>query len=313
MCPPEWYGVDYVLNPMDGRATSTAPPAISPSPSGRACTTSSAASPTSVCSIPSPAVPDMVYPRPCCAWCSHGVAADLQLRIQPSAAPKPPTCAAGSPARASSSGRRPARLAFEGRRRHLCFNDSGTSALGRPRSAHLQAPRIAMSPTRGTFPVTSLHLVRSALLPPRHLLHTAGNGGYLLYYPAAFDAPSQAQPSSAALPSRQAHCRHRSSTPPAWPARALNLGRTVFTGEISRELAARLFDAGLRRRPARARRVYQRRRRREGPRPPPERSPHHPPPHRPRIADTADSRRPCNSWHIRQRLQGPSSFRLHFS
>jgi ornithine--oxo-acid transaminase len=25
---------------------------------------------------------------------------------------------------------------------------------------------------------------------------------------------------------------------------ALNLGRTVFTGEISRELAARLFDAG---------------------------------------------------------------------
>ncbi len=26
---------------------------------------------------------------------------------------------------------------------------------------------------------------------------------------------------------------------------ALNLGRTVFTGEITRELAARLFDAGF--------------------------------------------------------------------
>jgi ornithine--oxo-acid transaminase len=97
-------------------------------------------------------------------------------------------------------------------------------------------------------PVTSLHLI-----DPRfyHLDtcftpldgDTSNGSGFLLYYPGAFDAASL----EAIHRAYPAHKRIAVSELDAtrMACCALNLGRTVFTGEISSELATRLFDAGF--------------------------------------------------------------------
>jgi ornithine--oxo-acid transaminase len=91
-------------------------------------------------------------------------------------------------------------------------------------------------------PVTSLHLV-----DPRfyHLdtCFTPLSGGYLLYYPGAFDAASLASIERAFPASKRIAVSEADATRMA--CSALNLDRTVFTGEISRELAGRLFDTGF--------------------------------------------------------------------
>ena len=96
-------------------------------------------------------------------------------------------------------------------------------------------------------PVTSLHLID----PRFYHLDTcftplegdATTGGYLLYYPGAFDAHSLEAIARAYPEHKRIAVSELDATRMA--CCALNLGRTVFTGEISPELATRLFDAGF--------------------------------------------------------------------
>ena len=175
----------------------------------------------------------------------HGVAAALQLQPTSSAAPKPPTSAAGCSSQGFLLWDTPRETAFEGEG-DVAFNDDGTAlwaahgvrtcrAVASPRRRRLARPRHLAAPRR------------PPLLPPRHLLrpaaiHRRGNG-YLLYYPEAFDAASNAAIERAYPADQRIAVSELDATRMA--CCALNLGRTVFTGEISRELATRLFDAGF--------------------------------------------------------------------
>jgi ornithine--oxo-acid transaminase len=97
------------------------------------------------------------------------------------------------------------------------------------------------------IPVTSLHLID----PRFYHLDTcftpldgdSANSGYLLYYPGAFDGPSLEAINHAYPEHKRIAVSELDATRMA--CCALNLGRTVFTGEISPELATRLFDAGF--------------------------------------------------------------------
>jgi ornithine--oxo-acid transaminase len=91
-------------------------------------------------------------------------------------------------------------------------------------------------------PVASLHLI-----DPRfyHLdtCFTPLDGDFLLYYPGAFDGPSLEAIAHAYPEAKRIAVCELDATRMA--CCALNIGRTVFTGEISPELATRLFDAGF--------------------------------------------------------------------
>ncbi len=90
--------------------------------------------------------------------------------------------------------------------------------------------------------MTSLHLV-----DPRfyHLdtCFTPLHGGYLLYYPAAFDNASRDAIEAAYPANKRIAVSEHDATRMA--CCALNIGRSVFTGELSRDLAGQLFDAGF--------------------------------------------------------------------
>jgi ornithine--oxo-acid transaminase len=64
-----------------------------------------------------------------------------------------------------------------------------------------------------------------------------------MYYPAAFDGASLAKIEAAYPADRRIVVSETDATRMA--CCALNLGRMVFTGEISKGLAAKLFDAGF--------------------------------------------------------------------
>ena len=102
-------------------------------------------------------------------------------------------------------------------------------------------------------PVTSLHLIDprfyhlDTCFTPLEGDLPGGEGknqrGFLLYYPGAFDAPSNAAIERAYPAEKRIAVSEQDATRMA--CCALNLGRAVFTGEISLELAKRLFDAGF--------------------------------------------------------------------
>ena len=236
MCPPEWYDVDYVLNPwMAGNVHRSSRDLAFAQWKGFHNVLRGVADVRLL--HPEPGCPDMVYVAHA-ALVHHGVAAISSFH---------PT-----ERRAESTYVRrwlasqgfllwetPRETAFEGEG-DLCFNDSGTALW----AAHgVRTCKAAHRHVADAWhvPVTSLHLV-----DPRfyHLdtCFTPLNGGYLLYYPGAFDAASLAQIERGFPADKRIAVTEADATRMA--CSALNLGRTVFTGEISRELAARLFDAG---------------------------------------------------------------------
>lgn len=91
-------------------------------------------------------------------------------------------------------------------------------------------------------PVHSLHLVD----PRFYHLDTCFMplaGGFLLYFPGAFDATSLAQIEAAFPPEKRIQVTEHDATRMA--CCALNIDRMVFTGQISESLAADLFDRGF--------------------------------------------------------------------
>jgi ornithine--oxo-acid transaminase len=237
MCPPEWYGVDYVLNPwMAGNVH-------------RSCRDLAFAQWKGFHNVlrgvadvrllhPEPGCPDMVYIGHA-ALVHHGVAAissfhPMERRAESTYIRR----------WLASQGfllwETPRETAFEGEG-DLCFNDSGTAlwAAHGVRTCKASHRHVADA---WHVPVTSLHLV-----DPRfyHLdtCFTPLSGGYLLYYPGAFDAASLAMIERAFPADKRIAVSEADATRMA--CSALNLDRTVFTGEISRELAGRLFDTGF--------------------------------------------------------------------
>jgi len=237
MCPPEWYGVDYVLNPwMAGNVHRSSRDMAFAQWKGFHNVLRGVADVRLL--HPEPGCPDMVFLGHA-ALVHHGVAAISSFH---------PT-----ERRAESTYVRrwlasqgfllwetPRETAFEGEG-DLCFNDSGTALW----AAHgVRTCKAAHRHVADAWhvPVESLHLV-----DPRfyHLdtCFTPLAGGYLLYYPGAFDATSLARIERVYPSDRRIAVSEADATRMA--CSALNLGRTVFTGEIGRELAGRLFDAGF--------------------------------------------------------------------
>jgi ornithine--oxo-acid transaminase len=242
MCPPEWYGVDTVLNPwMSGHVHRVSRDLAFAQWKGLHNLLRSVADVRLL--HPEPGCPDMTFVGHA-GLVHHGVAAVSSFHP--------------AERRAESSYLRrwlvsqgfllwetPRETAFEGEG-DLSFNATGTALF----AAHgVRTCRAAHRHLAAAWhlPVTSLHLV-----DPRfyHLdtcfsvLHNPnGEGDYLLYYPAAFDAASLTLIEAAFPPSRRIAVSERDATNMA--CCALNLGRTVFTGQITPELARRLFDAGF--------------------------------------------------------------------
>jgi N-dimethylarginine dimethylaminohydrolase len=241
MCPPEWYAVDNIINPWmhTGRADKAhhlSRDLAFAQWKGMYNVLRSVADVRLL--HPEPGCPDMVFLGHG-ALIHHGVAAVSSF----------------GPAqrRAESSYLRrwlvsqgfllwetPRETPFEGEG-DVVFNDQGNSLW----AAHgVRTCRAAHRHIADAWhvPITSLHLA-----DPRfyHLdtCFTPLHGGYLLYYPGAFDAASlaaieQRYPESRRIAVSEADATHMACC-------ALNLGHSIFTGEISRELATQLFDTGF--------------------------------------------------------------------
>jgi ornithine--oxo-acid transaminase len=271
MCPPEWYGADYVLNPWmsSGRA-------------GKAHAFSRDLAFAQwkgfhnvlrgIVDVrllhPEPGCPDMVFLGHG-ALVHHGVAAVSSF--------EPPQRRAESAYLRrwlASQGfllwETPRETPFEGEG-DAVFNDTGTAlwAGHGVRTCHAAHRHVADA---WHVPVTSLHLtdprfyhldtcftplasplpdtnLPDANLPDAHLPDgnspdgSSPDAGFLLFYPGAFDAASLEAIARVYPPSHRIAVSEADATRMA--CCALNIGRTVFTGEISAELARSLFDAGF--------------------------------------------------------------------
>jgi ornithine--oxo-acid transaminase len=237
MCPPEWYGVDYVLNPwMAGNVHRSSRDLAFAQWKGMHNVLRGIADVRLL--HPEPGCPDMVFLGHG-ALVHHGVAA-----VSSFAPPQRRAETAYLRRWLASQGfllwETPRETPFEGEG-DLVFDDTGTSlwAAHGVRTCHAAHRHVADA---WHVPVNSLHLI-----DPRfyHLdtCFTPLHGGFLLYYPGAFDAASleviaRAYPASNRIAVSEADATRMACC-------ALNIGRTVFTGEISPELAAALFDAGF--------------------------------------------------------------------
>ena len=237
MCPPEWYGVDYVINPwMAGNLHRSSRDLAFAQWKGIHNVLRGVADVRLL--HPEPGCPDMVFLGHG-ALVNHGVAAvssfaHAQRRTETGHLSK------WLEGQGFLLWNTPRETAFEGEG-DVTFNDTGTTlwAAHGVRTCRRVHRHIADA---WHTPVNSLHLV-----DPRfyHLdtCFTPLHGGYLLYYPAAFDNTSRAAIEAAYPANKRIAVSEHDATRMA--CCALNIGRSVFTGELSRELARQLFDAGF--------------------------------------------------------------------
>jgi N-dimethylarginine dimethylaminohydrolase len=237
MCPPEWFGVDYVINPwMAGNVHRSSRDLAFAQWKGIHNVLRGVADVRLL--HPEPHCPDMVYLAHG-ALVHHGVAA-LSSFTHPQRRAESEHLSRWLEAHGFLLWNTPRETGFEGEG-DITFNAEGTHLW----AAHgVRTCRHAHRHVADAWhvPVTSLHLV-----DPRfyHLdtCFTPLLGGYLLYYPAAFDQGSNASIEAAYPAQKRIDVSEQDATHMA--CSALNIGRTVFTGELSAGLAQRLFDAGL--------------------------------------------------------------------
>jgi N-dimethylarginine dimethylaminohydrolase len=237
MCPPEWFGVDYVINPwMAGNLHRSSRDLAFAQWKGIHNVLRGVADVRLL--HPEPNCPDMVFLGHG-ALVHHGVAA-LSSFTHKQRRAESEHLSRWLETHGFLLWNTPRETAFEGEG-DVTFNDEGTHlwAAHGVRTCRSSHRHIADA---WHVPVTSLHLV-----DPRfyHLdtCFTPLHGGFLLYYPAAFDNASNAAieaayPANKRIAVSEADATHMACC-------ALNIGRTVFTGELSSALANRLFDAGL--------------------------------------------------------------------
>jgi ornithine--oxo-acid transaminase len=237
MCPPEWYSVEYAINPwMAGNVHRSSRDLAFAQWKGIHNVLRGVADVRLL--HPEPGCPDMVFLGHA-ALVNHGIAALSSFRHAQ---------------RQAESGflknwliahgfllwETPRETNFEGEG-DLAFNDDGTElwAAHGVRTCRAAHPHVADA---WHIPVHSLHLVD----PRFYHLDTCFvplQGGFLLYYPGAFDAASRATIEAAYPANRRIAVSETDATRMA--CCALNIGRTLFTGEVSKDLATRLFDAGF--------------------------------------------------------------------
>ena len=237
MCPPEWYGVDYVINPwMAGNVHRSSRDLAFAQWKGIHNVLRGVADVRLL--QPEPGCADMVFVGHG-ALVNQGVAAISSF---------------SHPQRQRETGflrnwlisqgfllwETPRETAFEGEG-DVTFNDDGTAlwAAHGVRTCRAAHARVADA---WHLPVNTLHLV-----DPRfyHLdtCFTPLHGGFVLYYPGAFDAVSRAVIEHEFAADRRIEVSEADATRMA--CCALNIGRTLFTGELSKELGTQLFDAGF--------------------------------------------------------------------
>lgn len=237
MCPPEWYGVDYVINPwMAGNVH-------------RSSRDLAFAQWKSIYNVlrgvadvrllhPEPGCSDMVFLGHG-ALVHHGVAA-LASFNHPQRQCETAYLRNWLVSQGFLLWETPRQTAFEGEG-DLTFNEDGTQLW----AAHgVRTCRAAHSHVADAWhvPVHSLHLVD----PRFYHLDTCFaplSGGFLMYYPGAFDSASRELIEANWTSDRRIAVSEADATHMA--CSALNIGRTLFTGEVSPELAAKLFDAGF--------------------------------------------------------------------
>jgi N-dimethylarginine dimethylaminohydrolase len=247
MCPPEWYGADYVINPWmsSGRAGK-----------GHTFNRDLAFAQwkglhnvlRSVADVrllhPEPGCPDMAFVGHA-GLVHHGVAAISSF--------------APNERRAETTYLRrwlashgfllwetPRETSFEGEG-DVAFDEKGQRLWAAHGSRTCKAAHRHIADA-WHVPVHSLHLVDPRFYHLDTCFTPLSNprnepGGYLLYYPGAFDGASLAQIEAAYPANRRIAVSETDATRMA--CCALNLGHMVFTGEISKELAGKLFDAGF--------------------------------------------------------------------
>jgi len=237
MCPPEWYDVDYVINPwMAGNLHRSSRDLAFAQWKGIHNVLRGVADVRLL--HPEPGCPDMVFLGHG-ALVNHGVAA-VSSFVHEQRRNETTHLAKWLESQGFLLWNTPRETAFEGEG-DITFNDDGTQLW----AAHgVRTCRRAHKHIADAWhtPVTSLHLV-----DPRfyHLdtCFTPLHGGHLLYFPGAFDKESLAAIEAAYPANKRIAASEADATRMA--CCALNIGRTVFTGELSPELARQLFDAGL--------------------------------------------------------------------
>jgi N-dimethylarginine dimethylaminohydrolase len=237
MCPPEWYSVEYAINPwMAGNIHRASRDLAFAQWKGIHNVLRGVADVRLL--HPEPGCPDMVFLGHA-ALIHHGVAALSSFRHAER------QCESGFLknwliAHGFLLWETPRETNFEGEG-DLTFNDAGTElwAAHGTRTCRAAHPHVADA---WHIPVHSLHLVDPRFYHLDTCFATL-QGGFLLYYPGAFDAASRVA-IEAVYPAS-----HRIAVSEADATRmaccALNIGRTLFTGEVSKDLATRLFDTGF--------------------------------------------------------------------
>jgi N-dimethylarginine dimethylaminohydrolase len=237
MCPPQWYGVDYAINPWMASN-------LHRSSRDLAFTQWKAlyAALQTVADVrllhPEVGCPDMTFLGHG-AVVHHGIAAVasfscIQRQLET------PHLRTWMEQHGFIIWHTPRETAFEGEG-DIIFNDAGTElwaghGVRTCRSAHRHIA------DAWHVPVHSLHLVD----PRFYHLDTCFaplHGGHLLYYPGAFDAASLAQIEAAFPANLRIAVSEKDATKLA--CSALNVGNRIFTGEISDELTANLQAHGF--------------------------------------------------------------------
>ena len=237
MCPPEWYGVDYVINPwMAGNVHRSSRDLAFAQWKGFHNVLRGVADVRLL--HPEPGCPDMVFLSHG-ALVHHGVAA-LASFNHPQRRAETQHLQKWLEGHGFLLWKTPRETAFEGEG-DVTFSDDGSTLWAAHGVRTCRAAHRHVADAWHT-PVASLHLV-----DPRfyHLdtCFTPLHGGFLLYYPQAFDGASLALIEAAYPAEKRIAVSEHDAIHMA--CCALNIGRTVFTGELSRELAAHLFDVGF--------------------------------------------------------------------
>lgn len=239
MCPPEWYGVDYVLNPwMAGNVHRSSRDLAFAQWKGVYNVLRGVADVRLL--HPEPGCPDMVFLAHG-ALVQHGVAA-LASFCHPQRRVETDHLRRWLQGQGMLLWDTPRETAFEGEG-DVMFDERGDHlwAAHGVRTCRAVHAHIAAAWNVGARSLRSLHLVD----PRFYHLDTCFAplaGGYLLYYPAAFDTASLRVIEEVYPAERRVAVGEDDATRMA--CCALNIGRTIFTGEITRTLARQLFDAG---------------------------------------------------------------------
>ena len=237
MCPPEWYGVDYVINPwMAGNVHRSSRDLAFAQWKGIHNVLRGVADVRLL--HPEPGCPDMVFLGHG-ALVHHGIAA-VSSFLHPQRQRETAFLRNWLVSQGFILWDTPRETAFEGEG-DVTFNDDGTELW----AAHgVRTCRAAHAHICDAWhlPVRSLHLID----PRFYHLDTCFSplhDGFLLYYPGAFDSASRALIEQHYAPAKRIAVSEADATRMA--CCALNINRTLFTGEVSKELASRLFDAGF--------------------------------------------------------------------